>query len=165
MKMVTAGVLVLTLSATVASAQLLLGVTEPRSGIDPVLTKLADDFVEAFNDKDVARVVEFYDDNAVLMLPNAPLMRGKAAIAEYYKSQFAKGITGLRRTAMEAKTSGEYAFDAGTSSVQIHPGNLMTLGVGAPKREDSKYVLVYKRVTNEWKIAYEIFNASSATDK
>jgi ketosteroid isomerase-like protein len=130
---------------------------------DPSLTKIAEAFIKAFNAKDAKAVAAFYTEDAVLMPPNVPLVKGRAAIHTYFEGLFKQGITDLRLSPIEARVSGQHAFDAGTSSLQIKPGNpsgllLTGVGGGGAVRSDGKYVVIYKRVQGEWKIAYDIFN-------
>jgi ketosteroid isomerase-like protein len=115
---------------------------------DPALDKLAKEFAVAFNAKDAARVGSFYAEDAVLMPPNGPMVKGRASIEAEWKRVLGQGVTNLQLRPMESIITGTQAFEAGTST--------LTVKGGAPQH--GKYVVVYKRVGSEWKIAYDIFN-------
>jgi len=116
---------------------------------DPALDKLAKEFVVAFNAKDAAKVVSFYAEDAVLMPPNQPMAKGRASIEAAWKGVFKEGVSNLQLRPIESVVAGNQAFEAGTSTVTVPGGGT----------EQGKYVVVYKRVGNDWKIAYDIFNS------
>jgi hypothetical protein len=57
---------------------------------------------------------------------------------------------------MESVISGNTAFEAGASSVTMPRST--PAGNAAPRIDNGKYVVIYKRVGNAWKIAYDISN-------
>ena len=115
----------------------------------PRLNELATAFAAAFNQKDAPGITAFYTDDAVLMPPNLPAVKGRTNIESYYRSGFAQSSGTLQLKPTESTISGTLAFESGVSS--------MTAG-NPPKTATGKYVVVYKRIGNEWKIAYDIFN-------
>jgi ketosteroid isomerase-like protein len=58
---------------------------------------------------------------------------------------------------MESAINGARAYEAGRSSLTARRGASSRGGPGATTA-GGKYVVIYKRVNNEWKIAYDIFN-------
>lgn len=138
----------------------LIAVAAARGGqqtTDPALDKLAAAFADAFNVKDAARVAAFYADDAIVMPPNQPMVRGRRAIESYYARGFQQDVANFRLFPIESATNGAQAFEAGRSS--------LTLGRSAASRggpdlstANGKYVVIYKRVNDQWKIAYDIFN-------
>ena len=115
---------------------------------NPVLDKLAVEFAAAYNAHDAAKVAAFYADDAVLMVPNEPMVKGRKSIEMYYNEEFGRGAVHLRLTPLESVVSGNRAFEMGSATV--------TLG---PFSDDGKYIVIYKRVGRDWKIAYDIFNS------
>jgi len=124
------------------------GFIHAQSKTDPVLDKVESDFVAAYNAHDAAKVASFYADDAALMGPNAPMVKGRSSIEKYYQEQFGRGAVHLRIKPLESLVRGDRAFEAGTATA--------TLG---PFSDEGKYLLIYKRVGREWKIAYDIFNS------
>jgi uncharacterized protein (TIGR02246 family) len=115
---------------------------------DPALDKLAKEWAAAFNAKDAARVASFYAEDAVLMPPNGPMVKGRANIEAEWKRVLAEGVTNIQLRPVESSTSANHAFEAGTSTLTVKGGNQV----------NGKYVVVYKRVGGDWKLAYDIFN-------
>lgn len=119
---------------------------------DVTLDAIAVQFAAAVNAKDPAKVAAFYTEDAVMMAPNEPMIRGRAQIEARYRSEFEAGITGLILRPMESIANATVAFEAGTSTVGLQSRNGTELASG-------KYVVIYKKVGDAWKIAYDIYTS------
>ena len=91
------------------------------------------------------------------MPTDCPLLRGRAAIEQYYREWF-KGpakVTTFTFTHLESPVLGDTAFDVGTykQTLSLGPDGTMNLS--------GKYSVILKRSGGEWKIAYLIFNSDS----
>ena len=117
---------------------------------DPALDAITAQFAAAVNAKDPARVSAFYTEDAVMMAPNEPMIKGRAQIEARYRAEFAAGIGGLILRPMESIAGGGVAFEAGTSTVALESARGTELASG-------KYVVIYKNVGGVWKIAYDIY--------
>jgi uncharacterized protein (TIGR02246 family) len=144
----TIGAAVVALVAAVGFA----GLSQGQGKTDPALDKLAKEFVVAFNAKDAAKVAGFYADDAVLMPPGHPLVKGRAAIQAYYADEFKKADLVLQLRPTASAITGSSAYEAGTTLVVVKVG-------GSSMKEAGKYLVVYKQVGSDWKLAYDIFNA------
>jgi ketosteroid isomerase-like protein len=125
----------------------LTGLALGQSKIDPTLAKLASEFELAYNAKDAAKIASFYADDAVIMAPGLPIIKGRPSIEAHYLREVAQGAT-MQVRPFESQVAGASGFEAGTVTV--------TLG---SRIDNGRYVLIYKRVGREWKIAYDIFNS------
>jgi uncharacterized protein (TIGR02246 family) len=134
------------------------GFTSPgrtQGKTDPALDKLGKEFMAAFNAQDAAKVASFYAEDAVLMPPNVPLAKGRAAIEAQFKRDFQQGASSLQLRPIESTTTGGQAFEAGTSTVTIKTG-------ATTLTDNGKYLTLFKRVGNDWKISHDIFNSDQA---
>lgn len=138
-------------AAALSLVVLITGSAHAQGKTDPALDKVAREFADAFNAKDAARVAALYTDDAVLMPPNLPAVRGRADIEAYYKAGFAQPMGRLMLQPVESSVAGSTAFEAGVANVIM--GN-----ASAGDVDKGKYVVIYKRAGNAWKIAYDIFN-------
>jgi len=123
---------------------------------DPALDKLAAAFAEAFNAKDAARVASFYADDAIVMPPDQTMIR-RRHVEAYYVRGFRQDVSNFRLAPMESRIAGSHAFEAGTSTLTERKG-VSPLGEPALVTTGGKYVVIYRRVNGQWKIAYDIFN-------
>jgi uncharacterized protein (TIGR02246 family) len=138
----------LAVAVTVAAAFVVTGIVQGQGKTDPALNKLAAEWAAAFNAKDAAKIASFYADDAVVMPPNLPMVKGRANIEAHFKGEIQQGATNFQLKPVESAISGPQAFEAGTSTMTL-PGGLTDRG---------KYLVVLKRVGNDWKIAYDIYN-------
>lgn len=140
----------------------------------PVLVKLLTEFVAAYNEKNAERVASFYAEDGVLMPSDAPMIRGRANIKAVFQKQFEqRGV--LQLGSMESEISGDRAVAAGVFTLTISRGVAVPTGVrrggtltGAGTAAQvfaAKYLTVFKRVGNDWKIAYDMQNADQPPPK
>jgi ketosteroid isomerase-like protein len=139
----------LTTVIVIGMAALTVGTATIRSQgkTDPTLDKLAREFESAFNAKDAKKIAALYAEDAVAMPPNRPLVKGRAAIAADIQRDWGAGVTNLKLMPFDSAIIGDRGYEAGTSTVTIN---------GKPL--SGKYVVIYKRVGQEWLIAYDSFS-------
>jgi uncharacterized protein (TIGR02246 family) len=116
--------------------------------IDKILLQ----FAELFNAREMQKLASLYADDAVWMPQNAPMIKGRAAIEAVLKERF-KGPGVLRFTGTTSAISGTLAFVAATYTVTVPAEG------GAAVSLTAKALTVFKRVGNDWKIAYDMQNA------
>lgn len=132
---------------------------QSRSAVDPEIQKASAAFVAAFNAKDAARLASLYAADGVVMPPGAPMARGPRAIQAMFQQQMDAGVT-LKLEPMAGSIAGGIGYEAGTSTVTIGGAN------GRPAvTSHGKYVVVYRKVNGQWKMAYDIFNDDQATSR
>jgi ketosteroid isomerase-like protein len=134
---------------------LLLAPLSSQTRTDPTLTKMAADFAAAFNAKDADKIGSYYADDATLMPPNQPAVRGRENIQAWFKGGMDEGYANFQLTPTESSVAGAQAFEAGTYSLDMKPKG----SGGAASTDKGKYVVVYKRIAGQWKLAYDIFNS------
>ena len=127
----------------------------PGNHNDPSIVERADAYLKAVLAGDAEAVSASFDDNAILMPPNQPLLRGKLAIRNFYEG-WCRGPmkpTAFTFDHLEATASGDYAHDVGTYKMS------MLAGPSRNADDTGKYSVILKRSDGEWKIAYLIFNS------
>jgi uncharacterized protein (TIGR02246 family) len=141
----------LAVAVTVAAVLVVTVIVQGQGKTDPALKEMAADWAAAFNAKDAAKIASFYTDDAVVMPPNQPMVKGRANIEAHFKGEIQQGATNFQLKPVESAISGSQAFEVGTSTMTL-PGGLTDRG---------KYLVVLKRVGNDWKIAYDIYNSDA----
>ena len=135
---------------SVVAALVMTGIVQSQGKTEQVLNKIAADYAAAYNAKDAAKIASLYAEDAVVMPPNEPMVRGRANIQARLQREFKDGVK-LQLTPTESTISGAQAFEAGTVTVTL-PGG---------RTEKEKYLVVYKRVGTDWKIAFDIWNSDT----
>jgi uncharacterized protein (TIGR02246 family) len=117
----------------------------------PAIDRIIGEFVDTFNARDLTKLASLYADDAVWMPPNSPLIKGHAAIEAAFKERF-KGPGILKFTSTTSAMSGTLAFVAAPSTLTV------PVAGAAPVSFTAKSLTVFKRVGNDWKIAYDMQN-------
>jgi len=106
---------------------------------------------QAWNAKDLDKILALYADDATLMLPNTPALSGKAAMTPALKGALADPNFALtiQNTSVEASKGGDLGFVRG--SYMVHQSDPKTKKT---TMEKGNYVIVYKKQADgSWKIA------------
>jgi ketosteroid isomerase-like protein len=107
-------------------------------------------FITAFNAGNADAVAAFYADDAVLLLPNAPISRGSAAIRNTFSAHFSAMHPNLNFGPDRIVQSGEVAYEYGH----------YTMGMGSMS-DQGNYITVWRRQANgDWKIVEDSVNSS-----
>jgi uncharacterized protein (TIGR02246 family) len=130
---------------------------ETPAQVDPSVVEGADKYLKAVLAGDASAVAAMYRQDATLMPSDCPLLRGRAAIEQYYREWFKSPakVTDFTFTHLESQVLGETAYDVGTYK------QAMSLGAGGSLNLTGKYSVILKRSGAQWKIAYLIFNSDS----
>ena len=113
-----------------------------------------DRWLQLVRDRDAAGIANFYAEDGVVMPPNAPIGTGRAAIQQTWASMM--GAPGFELTFVPEQilvsSSGDMALDRGTYRLTVAPN-------GTTQTDTGKYVVVWRKIGGEWKVAADIFNS------
>ncbi len=124
------------------------------------------EWLEAGQAKDLDRWMSFYTDDALLLLPNAPLVTGKEAIRAVVSDLLSTpGFeASWQTTKVEVSRSGDLAYSYGPEEITVNDAE------GNPVTDRHKWVAVWKKQPDgSWKCAVLILNSdgpatAAATD-
>lgn len=109
--------------------------------------------------RDVERIIAFWSDDAEVIPPGAPIVRGKAAIREFVSQSLA--IPGFRISWRPENASlsadGTLAYTTGSNSMTVPAadGKLTTI--------EGRYITVWRRgADGSWKCVIDIWNSGPA---
>ena len=122
------------------------------------LEQLHHDFVEAFRSNELKTLGAFYTDDALLLPPSQPTVRGRDAIIAFWEG--AARIVDLVFEATEVKMLGDNAF--------FEAGNLLLVRRGQTREMRNiaaKYVSVWLNVDGGWKLESSIWNGAEPRPK
>jgi uncharacterized protein (TIGR02246 family) len=132
-------VLSLTLLAATAAAQ-----------NKPTIQKLSDEWAAAFNKGDSHALAELYTEDAYVLPAGAEMVHGRQAVQGFWDGAM-KQLGDAKLTTVDVQPLGpDAAREIGTFSFKTK-GN-------APQEVIGKYVVVWRKVNDQWKLATDIYN-------
>lgn len=112
-------------------------------------------FHAAFNAGDAGSIAAFYAEDAILMPPDEPAVKGRAAIEEHFRRSFEQGPAKFEVSTEESFTSGATGVHRGSFTV-TSPDNQF-LG-------SYKFLEVWKYTGSEWQLALDMWNTNAKAD-
>ena len=108
-------------------------------------------------DHDAAGVAGLYTSDGALMAPGAPIAQGQQALEAAWGGLMKAPGFGLTFKADEivVASGGDMALDRGTYELSLD-------GPDGPTKDIGKYVVVWRNVDGQWKVAADIFNSDGA---
>jgi ketosteroid isomerase-like protein len=116
------------------------------------IEKMNAGFTAAFNSGDFASAAELYSEDAYVLPPGAEIVRGRGSIQSFW-----------------AKAS-ETVGDVNLTTLELTPlGNSLAREIGAfsgktkgsqPQDIGGKYVVIWEKVGDDWKITTDIWNSN-----
>lgn len=127
------------------------GVGETKKAIAAVNAKYA----EAVERRDAAAIRNLYTEDAIVLPPDQPMIRGNAGIEDFWKGSFAAGVKGASFETLDVERTGDLAVETGNYTMTVAPeGKEAQTATG-------KYVVVWKREKDgSWKLHRDIWNGT-----
>jgi len=117
------------------------------------IEKLNDVWTAAFNKGDAAAVAALYTEDAYVLPPGSGIVKGRAAIEAFWR-QAAQQMSDAKLTTVDILPLGRSAArEIGTVTLKTKSQ--------PPQEVVGKYVVVWRKVGRDWKLATDIWN----TDK
>ena len=107
-------------------------------------------WIESFNKGDFAGVASLYTADATAFPPGSAMVHGDTAIGAMWKSM-AEQVSDPKLVTLDVKPLGPSA------AREIGTFSLKTKG-STPQEVTGKYVVVWEKVGNDWKLAADIWN-------
>ncbi len=117
-----------------------------------IILKNIDDFSRFYMKLDYESIVNAYTEDAVIMPPGADIISGREAIRKQWTLPIGVKIPYHKISPVEIKIVGEYAYDLG-----YYEGRTMQKD-GNEMSWKGKYLIVWKKVNNQWKIYADAWN-------
>jgi uncharacterized protein (TIGR02246 family) len=140
----------LTMSRIALVIACVLALIGPASAQKAEIEAVNAKWTEFFNKGDFAGVASLYTADAVAFPPGSPMVHGQAAIGAMWKSM-AEHVSDPKLTTLDVKPLGPSA------AREIGTVSLKTKG-STPQEVTVKYVVVWEKVGNDWKLAADIWN-------
>jgi uncharacterized protein (TIGR02246 family) len=106
-------------------------------------------WMAAGNAKDAAGVAALYADDAMVMPPNAAVVKGRAGIQSFWKGMLDQLASNVTLTRVGGWQGGDTGYEAGTYAAMMGTAN-----------DTGKYLITFKKgADGKWLITNDIFNS------
>ena len=129
---------------------------DTRASDEATLRKLDDEWSKAAGAKDIEKTVSFYSDDAIVLVPNSPLLKTKEQIRTLWTGMFSiPGFGGgWKPTKIEIAKSGDLAYITGRYEIQeVDPS-------GKPLTDTGNYLEIWRKQSDgNWKCVVDTFTS------
>ncbi|MGD8496497.1 MAG: SgcJ/EcaC family oxidoreductase [Gemmatimonadales bacterium] len=119
-------------------------------------------FVQAFNTGDAAGVAAIYTDDAMVMAPGAPAVRGTAAIEGMMGSFFGEGPG--PQLSIDTKNV-ELMMSPGVGHTAVATGSWTMNAPDGTHLDHGKALVVWRQTDDGWKISRDMWNSDMAPQR
>jgi len=105
---------------------------------------------------DGAGVAALYTTDAQLLPSHSDFVRGTQAIGQFWQAVFDSGVKGVSLTTLEVEACGNTAYEVGKLEIRGADGTVLDHG---------KYVVVWKKKGDAWKLHRDIWTTSVVAAK
>jgi uncharacterized protein (TIGR02246 family) len=127
---------------------------ENMSRSEAAVRRLTQEWVMACNTRHLDELLDLYAPDALVMRSNLPLLRGAAAVREFFFTALESGLGEVSVEPIRVEVVGELAHEVGRYSALV-PGT-----TGKRREERGKYLWVFaKQSGGEWKLVSECWSA------
>jgi len=121
---------------------------ETKRAIDEANRKLSDGFLKG----DATITASGYSDDSIVFPPDTDFVQGKEDIERFWRGIMDSGVKEANLTTLDLLGDGEYVQERGVGLLKVQAKD------GKIAEQKIKYVVVWKRVENEWKNLWDIWN-------
>ncbi len=115
--------------------------------------------MSAFNSRDIETFTSYYLDEAHLLPPNSPIVKGKENIKQFWKGTMSV-VGNLRLLTQKVEAINDIAYELGRYSLNINTSDSTNFN------NEGKYVVIWKKQGDgNWKISDDIFNTDIQVNK
>jgi uncharacterized protein (TIGR02246 family) len=108
-----------------------------------------ENFIAAYLAEDAQAIAQLYTETAEVIAPGAPVARGRAAIADFWKAGFAANPPkSIQLETREVESAGDLAVELGTVKLGFRDGST----------QQARYLVVWKREGGSWRLHRDIWN-------
>jgi uncharacterized protein (TIGR02246 family) len=103
--------------------------------------------------KDYAGMAGFYTEDAKLLPPDAPIVSGRKAIEEFWRTAAnALGLIGVELKTIDLEVTGDTAYEIGEADLKLSSG-----------QAKAKYLVVWLGRDGQWRLHRDIWNNMPAS--
>jgi len=116
------------------------------------IDKVNQSFMTAITNQDVDALMDHYTSDIIILPAHKAEVKGTEAVRKMWEDSFKYGMGELKVSTTEAIAHGNTATEHGIYEYYTKGNQLV---------DNGKYVVYWKKVNNQWKMAWDIWNSSN----
>lgn len=131
-----------------------LDLTSARKAVEEANQKFRDAAIQG----DAAAAAALHADDTILLPPNSPMVQGKKATEEYWRTTWAQlKITDFKMAIVDLYGQGNLIYEVGNYTIKFQ-------FQGTEGTEEGKYTVIWKQMTDKtWKKHVDMWNTNMPT--
>jgi ketosteroid isomerase-like protein len=114
-------------------------------------------FEDGIRKGDAGTVASLYTADAIVLAPDAPMAKGPENIKHLWASAISgMGLKSVKLETLDLEVAGDMAHEVGEATLGLEPKT------ATPATAVVKYVVVWKKVGDQWRLHRDIWNAKGA---
>jgi ketosteroid isomerase-like protein len=111
----------------------------------------------AMMDNDLNTILKMYDEDIISLPSYSPMTRGKSELREHLEKEMGSGnkFTNVEFNTVEVREEGDLAIEIGTYNMS------MKMAEGNEWTDTGKYISVWEKKENDWKVIVETWNSDA----
>ena len=106
-------------------------------------------FAAAFLKGDSTAIAALYTEDAQVIAPGSPVVKGRPVIAAFWQGSIDSGIRDVKLETEHVESAGDLAYETGTVHLVAKDGTASS----------ARYLVVWKRVGGQWLLHRDIWNS------
>ncbi len=111
-------------------------------------------FMASFAKGDAAGIAALYTDDGRVLPPNSDVLTGRDAVQAFWQMIIGMGLKSAKLETADLDVLGDTAIEQGRYELGDGAGNIADQG---------KFIVVWKREGEEWRLRWDIWNSSVPT--
>lgn len=103
------------------------------------IQKVIADFEAASKQRDAAKIASCYTEDATLLPPGSPAVKGRSHIQAFWQSLLEAGASDAKLRTVSVESSGELAYEVGAYDA------ILPSAGGGTEKSSGKYLVVWRR--------------------
>ncbi len=127
----------------------------------PVVSNIQDarpTFEKAIEESDLDLLTSLFMDDAWMLPPSSPILKGREAIMTYYKGMLSVGEYEMRFQNEELNDYGDIAVEIGSWSMNVKTADT------SDHQAQGKSMVVWRKTDAGWRIARDMFSSNNPED-
>jgi ketosteroid isomerase-like protein len=114
-------------------------------------------FANAVAEKDAKALVDWYENDGIVLTPNIPMVRGSSALGDLFQGMIDGGVQAIEFDTTDLVEDESLVVEVGRSRVHVE------LADGTSVTDPGKYLVVYRRQADgSLKMVFDAFSSDSA---